>query len=173
MIKEDAQLKLQAYFDGELPETEAREVANWLAQDAQAAGLLVELRNTRKALKGFAWDTKLPETREFYWSKIERDIRRLEQTAPARDEATAGFAWWRRYLVPAGAFAALVLMLASARQLNLFSRSGTHPFSPIETAFADTGVCTYRDHAAGITVVWLSYPGENQFAGTTPAATLQ
>ena len=25
----DAQLKLQAYLDGELPEAEAREIANW------------------------------------------------------------------------------------------------------------------------------------------------
>ena len=49
----DAQLKLQALLDGELPEAEASEVANWLARDREAAALLEELRNTREALAGF------------------------------------------------------------------------------------------------------------------------
>jgi len=35
----DSQLKLQAYLDGELPEAEARAVANWLAKDREAVGL--------------------------------------------------------------------------------------------------------------------------------------
>ena len=74
MNNHDDQLKLQAHFDGELPEPEARAVANWLARDREAVALLAELRNTRKALKGFESDIKLPETREFYWSKIEREI---------------------------------------------------------------------------------------------------
>ena len=49
----DAQLKLQAFLDGELPEAEANEVANWLARDREAVALLAELRNTRKAMVGF------------------------------------------------------------------------------------------------------------------------
>jgi anti-sigma factor RsiW len=179
MMDYESQLKLQAYFDGELPENETRDVANWLARDREAVGLLAELRNTRKAVKGFESDIKLPETREFYWSKIERDIGQLEQSEPAVSLQEPGFAWWRRYLVPATAFAVLLLAVVGARHLSLpmgsafFSRSGARQFSPIETAFADTGVFTYRDHAEGITVVWLSYPGENEIADTSPTATLQ
>src|SRR6267378_6728212 len=74
----DAQLKLQAYLDGELPEAEAREVANWLARDREAAALHTELRNTRQALVGFEVGVELPESREFFWSKIRREIHRLE-----------------------------------------------------------------------------------------------
>ena len=48
----DAQLKLQAFLDGELPEAEASEVGNWLARDREAAALLEELRAAREALSG-------------------------------------------------------------------------------------------------------------------------
>ena len=57
----DAQLKLQAFLDGELPESEAREVANWVARDKEATALLAELRNTRQALAGFEAVMTLPE----------------------------------------------------------------------------------------------------------------
>ena len=46
----DKQLKLQAFLDEELSESEAREVASWLAQDQEATLLLAEMRNTRQAL---------------------------------------------------------------------------------------------------------------------------
>src|SRR5689334_16490428 len=120
MMDYDSQLKLQAYFDGELPEAEAREVAAWLARDADAVGLLAELRYTRQAARNFESDIKLPETREFYWSKIRREIGRLEQTEPVARDAAPVIAWWRRFLVPAGAFAALVLIgLVAAQQFGL------------------------------------------------------
>lgn len=180
MIDYDVQLKLQAYCDGELPEPEARDVANWLARDREAVALLAELRNTRKALKGFEAGIKLPETREFYWSKIEREINCLEQAEPAARRPAPAAVWWRKFLLPAGAFAALLLLVGvAARQFNLpfgsllFSRSGGQQFCQVETALVDAGAFTYRDQAAGITVVWLSYPGENVFAGQGPADTIQ
>src|SRR2546425_6017069 len=97
----NSQLKLQAYLDGELPEAEARAVANWLAQDREAVALLGELRNTRQALVGLEVGVTLPESREFFWSKIERDIRPQEQPEPAAGRAPLWSAW-RRFLVPAG-----------------------------------------------------------------------
>src|SRR5438045_3337750 len=96
----DAQLKLQSYLDGELPEAQAREVANWLAQDREAVALLGELRNTRQALVGVEIGIELPESREFFWSKIERDIQREEQTAPAARRVPL-FSGWMRFLMPA------------------------------------------------------------------------
>jgi len=35
-----------------------------------------------------------------------------------------------------------------------------------ETTFADAGAFTYRDYASGTTLVWVSYPAENDFPGT-------
>ena len=63
----EAQLKLQAHLDGELPEGEAREVTNWLARDREAVALYGELRNTRQALVGYEVGVALPESREFFW----------------------------------------------------------------------------------------------------------
>src|SRR5438105_474009 len=152
----DAQLKLQSYLDGELPEAEAREMANWLAQDREAVALFAELRNTRQAMVGLEVGVALPESREFFWSKIEREIYRLEQPQPARP-ALPMFAAWRRFLMPAGAVAAL----AMATLLGVFNGSqGPIP----EMAVADPSALTYHDFSAGTTLVWLSYPAENELA---------
>jgi len=80
----EKQLKLQAFLDEELSEAEAKEVASWLAKDQEATLLLAELRNTRQSMARFEAGVRLPESREFYWSKIEREIERLE---PARPQA--------------------------------------------------------------------------------------
>ena len=152
-MNEEQQLKLQAFLDGELPENEAREMAAWLARDAEAAGLLTELRNTRQALGGFEQDVKLPETREFYWSKIEREIRRSEPAAEVVPRSSIS-TLLRRLLFPAAAVAALVIAgIIAGRQFGTTSPAA-------ETALADTGAFTYRDQAQGMTVVWLSYPAE-------------
>src|SRR3954463_8797743 len=108
-MTDEQQLKLQAFLDGELPETDSREIAAWLARDADATALLGELKNTRNALKGFEPELKVPESREFYWSKIKREI---ERSAPvvAPVETVSLFARLRRVLMPLGAVAAVALM---------------------------------------------------------------
>src|SRR6185369_11737100 len=80
----------------------------WLAKDADATALLGELRNTRKALADHEPALKVPESREFYWSKIEREIQRLE---PVEEKAGGPslFTLLRRILLPAGAVAGLVI----------------------------------------------------------------
>jgi len=43
----------------------------------------------------------------------------------------------------------------------------------METALTDTGAFTYRDYSAGTTLVWLSYPAENEPDDDEDAVTLQ
>src|SRR3954467_4785574 len=106
----DAQLKLQAYLDGELPEAEARDVAKWLAKDQEAVLLLGELRNTRQAMASLEAGVRVPESREFFWSKIEREIGRLEQ--PQRVEQKRPFIFrLQRFLVPLSGALALAVVL--------------------------------------------------------------
>lgn len=166
-MNQDLQLKLQAYLDGELPESEAREVEASLPANAEARALLAELRNTSGALAGFEAGIKLPESREFYWSKIRREIERQE-TAPATRSAIP---WWRRILIPSGAFAALVIAGLLA-VIQLRDAGGNQPVW-LETSHADSGTLTYRDEAEKMTLVWLSYPGENEFADTDGDDTIQ
>jgi anti-sigma factor RsiW len=160
-MKVELQLKLQAYLDGELPPGEAREVADWLARDADARALLGELQNTVGAVAGYESEIKLPEAREFYWSKIQREIRRLE-SSPTNPTSTSWFAAWRRVLLPVVSLAVVVLAaVVLAPQLGL--RLGS---SETEFALTDANAFTYRDYNSGTTLVWLPYEAENEFANT-------
>lgn len=164
MTKEQ-QLRLQAFLDGELPENERREVAAWLASDPQAAALQRELKNTRQALADFEKGIKMPETREFFWSKIEREINRLEKPRP---EPAGGslFVWLKRALISAGSLA-VVLVVA----LLAWPHAATAQ-PEVETMLADSGAFTYRDEQAGMTVIWFSYDGENGLANADKAPTI-
>ena len=79
----EQQLKLQAFLDGELPEREAREILAWTQRDRDAAALLAELKNTRQVMQKSEPHLSVPESREFFWSKIEREIQRGEPQAAA------------------------------------------------------------------------------------------
>jgi anti-sigma factor RsiW len=166
----EQQLKLQAWLDGELPEAERRAVEASLAQDAEGAALLAELRHTNGALAGFEGEVKLPESREFYWSKIEREIQRQEQ--PRSAAGVPGFeflAGWRRFLVPVGAVAALALLLIGSQ--TVLHNAG--PSSGIVAAFVDEHAFTYRDQSQGTTLVWLSYAADDNFQEGDSEDTIQ
>jgi anti-sigma factor RsiW len=157
MMDYQEQLRLQAYLDGELSPEEAQAVANRLASDEAVSALAGELRQTKTVLAGFEKDLKLPETREFYWSKIQREIVRAESREASGSAAPSLLMRLRRLLVPA-AGAALVGLAA----LTVL-RPGSQ-LTGVVTSAADPGVFVYRDYAAGATLVWLSYPAEHELA---------
>jgi anti-sigma factor RsiW len=165
-MDDDIQLKLQAYLDGELPPAETRQVEDLIGRDEPARTLLGELRDTRRLLSHFDEAVTLPESREFFWSRIERQIRFEDRPAraPERGSLLAG---WRRFLVPASSIAALAVA-------GLFAVLGPGRSSgpEFEAALSDPGAFTYRDYASGTTLVWLSYPAENEFADDEPVDTL-
>ena len=164
-MKSELQFKLQAHLDGELSDSEAREVTGLLAQDGEAAALFAELKNTRGAMAGFEAEIKLPESREFYWSKIQREIERQEQ-AGQKTAPDSIFAALRRLLVPAMGVAALLLAVSLiGPQLG----GNATAEAEMETMFADAGAMTYRDYQGGTTLIWLPYPAENEFAETEPS----
>jgi anti-sigma factor RsiW len=166
-MTEEQQLKLQAFFDGELPEKESREIAAWLAKDADATAMLGELRNTRKALADYEPALKVPETREFYWSKIKREIERREpEQRPV--SSVSPFAFLRRLLIPISTVATLVVAVLIAVYMIPGNGRPIH----VDAMLADAGAFTYRDDAQGMTVVWLSYPAENKLAESGSGDTL-
>jgi len=160
MMDHQSQLKLQAYLDDELPGREARRVDAWLAADAEARALLGELRNTRQALADNEMPIRLPETREFCWSKIEHEIKHQEMATSAPVASRVGV-WWKRILVPAASVACLATILVVAiKQFD--GRGGKTPGRhELVAALTDSGAITYRDDAAGVTLVWFSYPSQN------------
>ena len=155
-MNQEDQLKLQAFLDGELPEGETRQVAEWLERDPRAAALLSELRCTTEALEGFEEGVKLPESREFYWSKIERQIRKEPAAAEVQTPVESWLARFRRMLVP---LTGLALVGVAA----LIALRGVRPEpSPVETSLADSGAMVYHDYSARATFVWLSYPADSE-----------
>lgn len=154
----DVQLKLQAYLDGELPEAEARDMAKLLANDQEAALLVGELKNTRQSLKGSETTVQLPESREFYWSKIEREIGRLEQ--PQRVESRRPFIFrLQRFLVPVSGVLALAVFLG----ITLLNGNSGTTLGETELANEDMGAITFRSDSEGMTTVWLYNRGESEF----------
>lgn len=155
-MTDEMHLELQAYADGELSASARGSVEARLATDAEARALLAELRMTRQVLAANEPAMQLPESREFYWSKIEREINRLESAGERRAPSPI-LQWWRRLILPAAGLAVLALTL-SVTVFPGLQRGG----STVETSFPSADALTYRDQAHGVTLVWLSYPGEEE-----------
>lgn len=157
-MNREQQLKLQAFLDGELPEREAREILAWTQRDGDAAALLAELKNTRQAMLKSKPQLSVPESREFFWSKIGREIQRLEPSAAATPNVSI-FAALRRFLLPASAIATLVIagMIAhfNAPKAGVKSVADSDT-TTVETTLASTDATTYRDASEGTTLVWFS-----------------
>jgi anti-sigma factor RsiW len=158
-MKEDIQLKLQAYLDGELPTGETKAVTDLLACNGEARDVLVELTNTQAAIASHEAEIKVPSTREFYWSGIRREIERREKSTPVQ---VSIFGLLRRMLVPASGVAAVLIAVMLAGQQFYFPNGALR--EEVETTFEDSGAFTYRDYASGTTLVWMDYPAENEFA---------
>src|ERR1044072_7490508 len=109
MINNETELKLQAFLDDELSARGAKGISELLARDFEARSLFEELKTTRALLVGNELEAKLPDTREFYWSKIQRRIELEAPRLPEVDLAWPALTWWVRFLLPAGALTALVV----------------------------------------------------------------
>lgn len=164
MNTQDSELKLQAYLDGELSGADQAEITNLLRADKGARSLAAEMGAIKAALHDYAAQpVKVPASREFYWSGIERQIRSAEKRELLETEDRPGWLTsLSRFLVPAGALAALITAgLLTATQTGMFEPKRV---TRLESALASPGAFTYRDFGNGTTLVWLSYPGEKGFA---------
>jgi anti-sigma factor RsiW len=174
-MKYDEQLKLQAHLDGELSESESSEVAAMLAHDLEAQQLLTELQHTRTALRENEPEYVVPESREFYWSKIERAISRSQVPTVAE----AGFALkpfrvlLRRFLAPVTAVAGLALVLVFVFKDSPVSVTTDHNYvAEVETVIDGMGAVTYRSYTEGLTFVWFYNQYETGFAEPSGASNL-
>jgi anti-sigma factor RsiW len=160
-MKTEQMLRLQAYLDNEVSSAEGREIASWIARDAEAKALYEELKATKSAL---APENELaatvPDSREFYWSKIAREIERVERE-PAREYTPRP--WWMRLLAPVAGAAALALFV--------FTSISTDPkISAVhqERSDVENGTITFRSKDNSMTLVWISSDG-TQTAEAIPA----
>jgi anti-sigma factor RsiW len=162
MIDRHTALNLQALLDGELNATEAAEVTRRLEQDPEARQLYNELELTRAVLLHCEPEYPVPESREFYWSRIQQGIEREE-----RSGASLASGWWRgwtRWLVPAGATALLGLILLQRSWLMPEEDAVSLPSDhQVETLLAEATSISFRSESAGMTVVWVQGGSPNYF----------
>ncbi|HMC26313.1 MAG TPA: hypothetical protein VKM56_00825 [Verrucomicrobiae bacterium] len=151
-MNQDRELEIQALLDGELSGRKARKVEQWLAGDAEAQALLHELRTTKSALGGNEPQITLPEAREFYWSKIQRQI---EATVPEREAAHASL-WlsWRRYLAPVTAVAAVAMLALFSMKEMGFDEADRH-LAEIENLSEHASSLSFRSQSENMFVVWV------------------
>ncbi|MEP6663562.1 MAG: hypothetical protein ABJC04_07845 [Verrucomicrobiota bacterium] len=150
-MNEEKQLKLQAHLDGELSGREAHQISAWFAQDREAQALMAELRLVKTAMESNEMELKLPESREFFWSKIERQIQHeAKQSAP---EIKAG--WWklRNFRLAGGFVGACALLMISFVAFN----NPTKTFMPIEVESPgnEMSAITFHSNSDRMTVVYL------------------
>lgn len=156
-MKQETELQLQAYLDGELNDREARQVAERVSSDSAARALLAELTATKQWLTGNEPLLVVPESREFYWSKIERGID-LAERENVRTEHRSPWSAWLRYLIPA-AGVALAVGLAL---LFIHPKSPQPVAEPVsylteaENLSEYTTSFAFRSERENMFVVWIS-----------------
>lgn len=160
-------IKLQAHLDGELTSQEAQEVAALLEKDAGARDLFAELQQTKLLLAGNEPKFRLPESREFFWSKIEREISRPE-TAPAAT-TPAWMMFLRRH------FAALSTTAVAASLVMLLAVNWMSPamFEEIDNPLDDSDSFSFRSESQQMTLVWIANPYVDAEETTEPAPDIQ
>jgi len=147
----DQQLRLQAYFDGELSECEK------LVVEAEAIGpefqaLLTEFCTLKTALTAGELERKHPEPQGLCWNKIARDIATEVANENARKSQLRDDWAWR--LSPV---CGMALGLCAVLLLSKFpepSQPGPFPPPEIEAALSEVPTLAYRDQDARLTVVW-------------------
>jgi len=167
-MNETLEMKLQAWVDGELSAAEASAIERQIATDAEANGLVAELKSVTTAMAGNELVRTITDTREFYWSKIQREIER-QARAEERAAQSPRVAAWRNWLSPFLGFASLACILLLA-----IKPISPPAFDEISSTGEGMEAVTFHDQSAGMTVVWLAdavQADEAQPAQTPPSKT--
>jgi anti-sigma-K factor RskA len=151
-MNQELALKYQAFVDGELSESEARRLAHVLENDADARALVAQLRNSKAMLAGNEPDVTLPESREFYWGKIQRQIDCLERDPV---DATTGrwramLAGWRRFVAPLAGVAVITFLGMVA--VRFYNPEPVDYLAEIENLSEESTAYSFR--SGNMFVVW-------------------
>jgi anti-sigma factor RsiW len=158
MMTEDQKLRLQAWVDGELHGRERRQVEAWLAQDAGAQAWAAQLRAAARCLAANETPRQVPQSREFYWSKIGRAIE-LELAADEAVKPSTRWLSWRVWWLPAAALSLLALggfvLLRSLPDRQ--SPAVLAVASELETPLKEVSSFSFRADSERMTVVWVNF----------------
>lgn len=117
-MKHEDKLRIQAWMDGELAPKEAARIATLIEQNPEALALSEELRVVENALHLGEKPAILDDSRDFYWSQIERQIDAEEPLL--EPYAAPGIASGNllRWMVPVGSLGAIVFLMMNFESMN-------------------------------------------------------
>lgn len=149
-MNHELEVKLQAYVDGELSASEARDLEVMLASNAEAKALTQELSWMRSAIKGNELQLPVTDTRDFYWSQIKRAIQSEERkTVSAERPALAG---WRKFVAPLTALAVVAILAVSVK---LAAPPQDTWLAEVENMAEETHSVSFRAKSENMFVVWV------------------
>jgi hypothetical protein len=151
-MNREAQLKVQAWLDGELGRGDVAEVSRLVREDPVSAGLARELKLTRQWLAAGEPVRPLPQTREHYWDGIARQLTPHGQPGTTT-RALADWGIWLRWLIPAAAAIVLLAVLFTP-PADAPRSAGISP-AEVDTPLDDLGSFTFRSDSEQMTVVWV------------------
>jgi len=146
-MKIETCLEIQAYLDNELTAERRGAVEALCAADPEASSLREALRSVKATVRTHETEIRLNESREFYWSQIQRRIAAAERESAAPNRRTLP-AWSAlyRWLVPAVGLAAVVAVVTLRDDRR----------SELSSAVAGGSTVEYRSDADGVTVHWIN-----------------
>lgn len=154
-MNHETELRLQAFLDGELSPAESKKVAEWLEGNPEAKELRNELEAVHSLLRVNEPQAKVPETREFYWSKIQGEISRAEGRKQGTREVREPN-WIFRWAASLAGVALALFMYASwqKQQENVSAAALTH-LQEVEAPLPDVSAISFHSQEAAMTVVWV------------------
>ena len=112
-MKNEDKLRIQAWMDGELAPKEAARIATLIEQNPEALALSEELRVVENALFSGEKPAILNDSRDFYWSQIERQIDAEEPLPEPYAAPVIVSGNLLRWMVPVGSLGAIVILMVN------------------------------------------------------------
>jgi anti-sigma factor RsiW len=147
-MKLETMLEIQSSVDGQLDNQRRQVVARLVSSDTEARQLHQQLTAVRMALREHEPAIRVPESREFYWSQLERRLQVREQVhPPALHPATTVWRW----LAPMMGVSAVIAVFA----LQPFATTGLRSF-PAGSGNPQATTVTFSSEADGVTIHWIN-----------------
>ena len=152
-MSSEQMLEIMAQVDGELAAGRQADVQRLLATDAEAAALHRELSTMRQAIRAHEPLGHVADSREFYWSQIQRRIDQEARAAAHAANPKPQLSSWLRWLVPAIGVAAVAVVMSLQQTASPTIKEMA---STVDSSQAEASSLTYRSEADGVTVHWIN-----------------
>ena len=154
MKENEIELKIQALVDGELTEFEARKLRDRIKNDIRLQILHERLTHMKDLISTHEMPRVLPESSDFYWSKIAQEIEVGGSTAQSSAQSL-GMKWVFRRLAPVLGIACVALLI-TLQGPNL-PDLGIVLDHNHELLTDEIDVMTFNSADDSMSVVWIDY----------------